>query len=153
MERHLTRITAALMLVSLGCGESAVAPRGSVASGIDAASAPVLVPISFSFTDVNPCSGLPITVTMTGTARLIQQDGRTIVHSQRTISTSDGFTGRGTDTDVINGNIESFTLNDMLTKSDQRIRAHLLLVVDLTTALPSVRVMKGTFDGTVCVRA
>jgi hypothetical protein len=112
--------------------------------------APPEVPIFIQFD--NPCSGLPITVTITGRARVIN-DG-SVVHLQRTITTSDGFKGRGTETDVDNGHIFKFTVNDMLTNdSGDRIRAHLVLVLDLSTTPPTVRVMKGTFRGTICVGA
>jgi hypothetical protein len=121
---------------------------------VETASAPIEVPIFIQFEGVNPCSGLVHTITITGTARLIEQDGRSVVHLQRTITTSSGFEGRGTETDVVNGHILKLTLNDMLTNdSDDRIRAHLVLVLDLSTAPPTVRVMKGTFGGVICVGA
>ncbi|MFL5496504.1 MAG: hypothetical protein ACJ8DC_19115 [Gemmatimonadales bacterium] len=142
-------------LVIVGCGESVLDPHDADRSPrMEAASAPIEVPIFVQFEDVNPCSGLVITVTFTGTARIVEHNGHVVVHERRTISTSDGFEGRGTDTFVDNGNIQKFTLNDMLTnESGDRIRAHLLLVIDLSTTPPTVRVMKGTFGGTICVGA
>ena len=83
-----------------------------------------------------------------------EHDGRVVVQTQRTITTSDGFQGRGTDTFVDNGKIQRFTLNDMLShESGARIRAHFVQVIDLSTTPPTVRVFKGTFDGTICVGA
>lgn len=120
----------------------------------EAAGGPEAVPISREFAGVNPCTGEPITVSMSGTAWIHDHGDRRIVRSQRTVTTSDGFEGRGTDTFVMNGQILTFVLNDMLVHpSGARIRAHLLLVVDVTTSPPTVRVRKGTWDGTICVRS
>jgi hypothetical protein len=117
-----------------------------------AASAPTAEPLFIQFDDMNPCSGLPITVTLTGTAWINDHDGQTVVRTQVTVATSDGLEGRGTSTEVTTGNISAFTLNHMLTNtSGARIRAHLLLVLDQTTTPPSVRVMKGV-DGPFCVK-
>lgn len=108
---------------------------------VQAASAPIAVPVFFEFDDVNPCSGLIHTVTMVGTAWIHDLDGRVLVRMRRTITTSSGFQGRGTNTEVDNGNVLKFTLNDMLThESGDRIRAQGLLVVDLSTS--TVRVEK-----------
>lgn len=149
-----------VVLAAGGCGEQQELlgvdpPLLSAHADVDAPGAPTAVPVFFEFDGVNPCSGLPQTVTFTGTAWIHElPGGRVVVRSQRTITTSSGFEGRGTDTFVDNGNILKFTLNDMLTHpSGDRIRAHLLLVIDLTTTPPTVRVMKGTFGGTICVGA
>jgi hypothetical protein len=109
----------------------------------EAASAPTAVPIFEQFDDVNPCSGLIHTVTFTGTAWVHEHNGRFIVRAQRTITTSSGFEGRGTDTFVGNGSVFKVTLNDMLTHpSGDRIRPHFVLVVDVSTE--TVRVLKGS---------
>jgi hypothetical protein len=134
-----------------GCGDS---QEPLEVAGLEAASAPIVVPLFLQFDDINPCSGLVHTITVTGTARILERDGLLRVQDQKTITTSSGFTGRGTDMFVDNGNIQRFTLNDMLTnESGDRIRAHLVLVVDLSTTPPTVRVMQGTFDEVICVGA
>lgn len=144
-----------------GCGDG----QGSIgvtdppsldrAGDVDAPGAPTAVPIFFQFEGRNPCSGLPHTVTFTGTAWIHElPGGQVVVHFQRTITTSSGFEGRGTATNVVNGNILKSTLNDMLTHpSGDRIRAHLVLVIDLTSTPPTVRVRHGTFGGTICMGA
>jgi hypothetical protein len=153
MARLLGSTAVVLSLLSVGCRESVLEPRDAGSSPvIQAASAPTVVPIFIRFDDVNPCTGLVHTITVRGTARIVEQKGVTVVHSQRTITTSSGFTGRGTETDVDNGNIFKFTLNDMLTnQAGDRIRAHLVLVLDLSTDPPTVRVMQGTFNGVLCI--
>lgn len=119
---------------------------------LEPAGAPTVFPVFIEFEGVNPCSGQLHTITMTGTGWLHEHDGRHVVHMQRTITTSSGFVGRGTNTFVVNGNVLTLTLNDMLAhESGDRIRAHLLLVLDVSTTPPTVRVMKGTFDGTICL--
>ena len=155
MKRLLGRIGAAVALVTVGCGESVLDPHDIDSSTrVEAASAPIEVPVFIQFDFLNPCSGLIHTVTFTGTARIHEHDGQVVVQTQRTITTSDGFQGRGTDTFVDNGKIQRFTLNDMLShESGARIRAHFVQVIDLSTTPPTVRVFKGTFDGTICVGA
>ena len=115
------------------------------AAGVEAASAPTAVPFFEQFVDVNPCSGLDHTVTVTGTAWIHEHHGRQVIRFDRTISTSSGFQGRGTLTFVANGNIERIALNDILThESGARIRAHFIGVFDLSTSPATVRVSKGT---------
>ena len=148
------------VLVATGCSDVAE-PLGvtepshlSKSANVRAASAPIEVPIFAQFDDVNPCSGLVHTITFTGAARIHDHDGRVVVHARRAITTSSGFEGRGTDTFVDNGNIQKVTANDMLANdSGDRIRAHIVLVLDLSTTPPTVRVMKGTFEGVICVGA
>jgi len=151
MKRLLRTIGVAAALVTVGCGESVLDPQDAGKSPrMEAASAPIEVPIFIQFDGVNPCSGLIHTITITGTALIHEH----VAHSQVTITTSSGFVGRGTETDVDNGNIATLTLNHMLTNdSGDRIRAHLLLILDLSTTPPTVRVMKGTFDEVICVGA
>lgn len=108
-----------------------------------ASSAPTPVPIFVQFDDVNPCSGLVHTISFTGTAWIQELDGRLVIREQRTITTSSGFEGRGTDTFVDNGNTQKFSFDDMLSNaSGDRIRAHSILVVDLPAA--TVQVFKLT---------
>ena len=51
------------------------------------------------------------------------------------VTTDTGFEGRGEHTIVDNGRNSTFTLNDMLVHpSGDRIRAHLVLIIDLETS-------------------
>ncbi len=148
--RTAARISLSLLLTVLaaaGCDERqeplgvAVPLHQNTFAGVEAASGPTAVPIFVQFDDLNPCSGLIHTVTFTGTAWIHEHNGRVVVRSQRTITTSSGFEGRGTDTFVDNGNIQKVTLNDMLTHpSGDRIRARFALVIDLSTTPPTVQV-------------
>jgi hypothetical protein len=110
-----------------------------------AADAPTEIPFEDVFVDVNPCTGLDHTVTITGTIFEHSHDGRVNGHTQRTITTDPtGFVGHGTDSLVDNGRVFRFTLNDVLmSPSGDRIRVQLVLVVDLST--DTVRVEKRMF--------
>ena len=141
------------LLLAAGCNEShdslgvSDRTRPSNFASVAAVGAPTPIPIFEQFDDVNPCSGLIHTVTFTGTAWIEENDGRIVVREKRTITTSSGFVGRGSDTFVDNGNIQKLTLNDMLTNgSGDRIRAQFILVFDLSTA--TVQVLRG---GLTCV--
>lgn len=99
-----------------------------------AANAPVAIPLSEVFVDVNPCTGLDQTITVTGTLYVHDNDGALVVTADRTITTSAGFEGRGTSTFVNNGEVSRFSLRDMLVSdSGARIRAGFILVLDLAT--------------------
>jgi hypothetical protein len=100
-----------------------------------AADPPTAFPFQFVFDDVNPCTGLTHTVTIAGTTYVHEHDGRIVAQSERTITTSPtGFVGHGTDSYVLNGQVEIFRLTDILTSpSGDRIRVHFVLVVDLST--------------------
>jgi hypothetical protein len=100
-----------------------------------AADAPTEFPILDVFPDVNPCTGDPMTVTFVGTAFVHEHGSREVVHAERTITTSDGFVGHGTDTFVGNGQIVKFTQTDIMTNtvSGQRFRARVVFVLDLST--------------------
>ena len=108
-----------------------------------AADPPTAFPFEFVFEDVNPCTGDIHTVTIAGTTLVHDHDGRIVAYSQRTITTSPtGFIGHGTDSYVLNGQVEVFRLIDILTNpSGDRIRARSVIVVDLSTG--TVRVEKG----------
>jgi hypothetical protein len=96
---------------------------------------PTAFPFEFTFPDVNPCTGLIHTVTIAGTEWVHEHDGRVVATSERTITTSPtGYVGHGTDTYVLNGQVEMFGLTDILTSpSGDRIRAHFALVVNLSS--------------------
>jgi hypothetical protein len=113
-----------------------------------AADEPTAVPFEIVFDDVNPCSGDVHTVTISGTSFVHSHDGRTVVHSERTITTSPtGFVGHGTDSSVANGQVVMFRLADILTNaSGERIRARFVLLIDLSTG--AVRVLTG---GVTCL--
>lgn len=108
-----------------------------------AADPPTDFPFEFVFDDVNPCTGLIHTVTIAGTTSVHNHDGRIVATSERTITTSPtGFVGHGTDSYVLNGEVEVFRLNDIATSpSGDRFGARFLVVVDLSSG--TVRVEKG----------
>jgi hypothetical protein len=143
MMRALWRGGVVAALTIMSCGEGAVDPQQvDDITGVAAASAPTTVPFFVQFDDLNPCSGLIHTVTITGTERIHEHDGRLVIHGERTITTSSGFVGRGTHSFVANGSIEKLTLNDMLRHpSGERIRAHVVFIFDVSNL--TVRVEKG----------
>ena len=104
-----------------------------------AADAPTEFPILDVFTDVNPCTGDPMTVTFVGTTFVHFHDSRVVGRAERTITTSDGFVGHGTDSFVDNGQILVFRLTDILTNaSGDRFRARGVFVLDLSTGTARV---------------
>ena len=99
-----------------------------------AADAPTEFPILDVFVDVNPCTDEPMTVTFVGTASVHEHGSRLVVHAERAITTSDGFSGHGTDTFVLNGQIFKFTQTDIMSNgSGDRFRARVLVVGDAST--------------------
>lgn len=108
-----------------------------------AADPPTAIPFEFVFDDVNPCTGDIHTVTIAGTTYVHEHDGRIVARSERTITTSPtGFVGHGTDSYVLNGQVEMFRLTDIATNpSGDRFRAQFVIVVDLSTG--TVRVVGG----------
>jgi hypothetical protein len=100
-----------------------------------AADPPTAFPFEFVFEDVNPCTGDIHTVTIAGTDFVHDHDGRIVAHSERTITTSPtGFVGHGTDSYVLNGQVEMFRLTDILTSpSGDRFRAFFVIVFDVAT--------------------
>ena len=107
-----------------------------------AADRPTQFPILDVFPDVNPCTGTPMTVTFVGTAYVHFHGDRVVARAQRTITTSDGFVGHGTDNFVDNGQVIMNRLTDIMTNaSGDRFRARFVFVLDLSTG--TVRVDKG----------
>ena len=99
-----------------------------------AADPPTAFPIEVVFPDVNPCTGDLMTVTVVGTAFVHVHDSRVVVRTERTITTSDGFVGHGTDSSVDNGQVFVFRLVDILTNADgDRFRARAVVVFDIST--------------------
>jgi hypothetical protein len=100
-----------------------------------AADPPTEIPFEFVFGDVNPCTGDMHTVTIAGTTSVHNHDGRIVAYSDRTITTSPtGFVGHGTDTYVLNSEVEMFRLADIATSpSGDRFMARFVLVIDVST--------------------
>lgn len=125
-----------LLLVLLTMAVLALAPPA-------AADPPTAIPLEETFEDVNPCTGLIHTVTITGTIFEHSHDGRIVAINERTITTDPtGFVGHGVVSFVANGQVERFSLTDILANpAGDRIRAHFVGVLDLST--DTVRVEKG----------
>ena len=99
-----------------------------------AADPPTEFPILDVFEDVNPCTGDVMTVTFTGTFFVHEHDSRAVVRGERTITTSDGFVGHGTDSFVDNGQVLVFRQADIMTNaSGDHFRARGLFVLDIST--------------------
>jgi hypothetical protein len=108
-----------------------------------AADRPTEEPIFDVFPDVNPCTGNPMTVTFVGTALVHFHGSRVVARAHRTITTSDGFVGHGTDSFVDNGRVLRASLTDIMTNATtgDRFRAHFVFVLDVSTG--TVRVDRG----------
>jgi hypothetical protein len=108
-----------------------------------AADPPTQFPIFDVFPDINPCTGTPMTVTFVGTLFVHVHDSREVNIAHRTITTSDGFVGHGTDSFVDNGLVIMFRQTDIMTNATtgDRFRAQFLFVLDLSTE--TVRVQRG----------
>jgi hypothetical protein len=99
-----------------------------------AADPPTQFPILDVFPDVNPCTGNPMTVTFVGTVSVHFHDSRVVAIAHRTITTSDGFAGHGTDSFVDNGQVVMSRITDIMTNaSGERFRARGVFVLDLST--------------------
>jgi hypothetical protein len=99
-----------------------------------AADRPESFPIFDVFEDVNPCTGSVMTVTFTGTAFVHEHGSRFVGRAQRTITTSDGFVGHGTDSFVDNGQVLMFRLTDIMTNAaGDHFRARSLFVLDISS--------------------
>jgi hypothetical protein len=111
-------------------------------AGPAAADRPTEFPILDVFPDTNPCTGTPMIVTFVGTVSVHEHGSRVVAIAHRTITTSDGFVGHGTDSFVDNGRVLRASLTDIMTNaSGDRFRAHFAFVLDLKT--DTVRVDKG----------
>jgi hypothetical protein len=96
-------------------------------------------PLTETFADLNPCTGLPQTGTLVVTFYVHSQGGRTVARGERTLSTSSGFAGTGTSSYVFNGEIEMFRATDILSNgAGDRIRAQSVVAVDLSTGTARV---------------
>ena len=76
------------------------------------------------FDDVNPCTGLIHTVTISTTFSVHSHDGTEVVTGESEISTSSGFSGQGRSSFVGTGKIERAHFLDMLSNdAGDRIQA------------------------------
>ena len=75
-----------------------------------------------------------MTVTFVGTVSVHEHGSRVIAIAHRTITTSDGFVGHGTDSFVDNGQVLMARITDVLgNASGDRFRARGVFVLDLST--------------------
>jgi hypothetical protein len=96
-------------------------------------------PLTETFADVNPCTGLAQTGTLAVTFYVHSEGDRIVARGERTLSTSSGFVGTGTSSYVLNGEIEIFRLTDILSNgAGDRIRARSVLAIDLSTGTARV---------------
>ena len=73
-------------------------------AGVQAAGGPpIVVPLLEAFNDLNPCTGVVVTYTFTGTARIQAFDNHLILVGKGTVVTSDGFSGQFNRQFVFNG--------------------------------------------------
>ena len=99
-----------------------------------AADPPSELTIQESFDDTNVCTGEPQTVTGEVTFFFHEHDGRVIARGERTITTTTGFSGRGTSSFVMNGQVEMFRFTDIVTNdAGDRIRARGVFLLDLSS--------------------
>jgi hypothetical protein len=86
------------------------------------------------FPDVNPCTGNVMIVTIAVSGFFHEHGSREVARGQRTITTSDGFVGHGTESFVDNGQVVKFRQTDILTNaSGDRFRARGVFVLNLRT--------------------
>ena len=110
--------------------------------GVVTASAdpPTVVHFQDTFVDVNPCTGLPHTVTIDVTLYFVSPVLNRGTHE---ITTSSGFVGRGVETEV-GPNDEMFLLNDTLVNPETRQRAHAQFIVVTNPATGELQVFRQT---------
>jgi hypothetical protein len=92
--------------------------------------APTSFPFQETFVDVNPCTGLDHTVTVTGTLFVYERGVHGLSHRlDRTITTSSGFTGHGTEISIDHDRI--FVVRDVLANdAGEHLLAQLVFVQD-----------------------
>lgn len=141
MSRQLA-IRAAMGLLALALVSA------TIAADVAMADAPVALPFFEQFAAVNPCTGRAETVTVTGTLSLHLNQGATVATVDRSISTTEGYEGRGTSTFVLNSEVQKFSLQDMLTNDQgSRLRAGFILVIDRASGTATT-----VHGGVTCVR-
>ena len=92
---------------------------------------PTVVQFQDAFVDVNPCTGLPHSVTINVTLYFVSP---VLNRGTHVITTSSGFVGRGVETEV-GPNDEMFLLNDTLVNPEtgQRMHAQFISVINPAT--------------------
>jgi hypothetical protein len=100
-----------------------------------AADPPTALQFEVTFDDVNPCTGDTMTVTIALTTFVHFHGSRIVAHTERTITTSDGSVGHGTESFVDNGQIVRGRLTDIMTNASggYRFRARGVFVIDIST--------------------
>ena len=136
MSLHSSHLVKATVLLTLAAATLAFSAPAF-------ADRPTEVPLFEVFTDVNPCTGLEHTVTVSGTLFRHFHGDQENHHFAPTITTSSGFVGRGTEVGILHERI--FVVNGMLTNdaTGERIRAHLVGIHD---ASGDVRIFKGALE-------
>lgn len=93
-----------------------------------------------TFVDVNPCTGLPHSVTIDVTLYFVSPVLNRGTHE---ITTSSGFVGRGVETEV-GPNDEMFLLNDTLVNPETGQRVHAQFIVVTNPATGELQVFRQT---------
>jgi hypothetical protein len=106
---------------------------------------PTVRQFSDTFVDVNPCTGLPHTVTINVTQYFVSA---VLDRGTHEITTSSGFVGRGVETEV-GPDDEMFLLNDTLVNAETGQRIHAQLIVVENPATGELQVFRQTLT---CIR-
>jgi hypothetical protein len=109
------------------------------------AAPPIVRQFSDTFVDVNPCTGLPHTVTINVTQYFVSA---VLDRGTHEITTSSGFVGRGVETEV-GPDDEMFLLNDTLVNAETGQRIHAQLIVVENPATGELQVFRQTLT---CIR-
>jgi len=136
MSLHSSRLVQASVLLALAAAALAF-------SAPALADRPTEVPVLDVFTDINPCTGLEHTITVSGTIFRHFHGDQENHHFAQMITTSSGFVGRGTEVGILHERI--FVVNVMLTNdaTGERIRGQLVGIHD---ASGDVRIFKGALE-------
>src|SRR5215218_5531572 len=101
---------------------------------------PTVRQFSDTFVDVNPCTGLPHTVTINVTQYFVSA---VLDRGTHEITTSSGFVGRGVETEV-GPDDEMFLLNDTLVNAETGQGIHAQLIVVENPATGELQVFRQT---------
>lgn len=134
MNKSIISVLAGSMLVIACSYEAATAPDPPQFD-VEAASAPLEFPVNNTFGAFNPCTGLPVTVTLTGTIWFQPHPNNNVVRVKGTTTTSDGYTGSYDETwtgsDNGPGGMSIRTFNTQVTNpSGSRYMVHLVWAID-----------------------
>ena len=122
MQNTTTKIRrlAAATVLSIGLGAVARSPV--------AADAPTTVVDSWTFTDINPCSGAEHEITLNADITVHEHQNNVVVHLARTGSTDDGYVmNHSVETFVENSNVARGSLTDQWRNPDgskYRVNGH-----------------------------